>query len=123
MTASSVAEGQLAGRRILVVEDDFFVADSLALYLRWRGAEVVGPAPTVEAALGLIDGARLDGAVLDVKLRGNYVYPVADALTARGVRFVFATGYGAEAIPNRYAGAPRGTKPIEADEIVRLLLG
>ena len=124
MTGDPVAQCRLAGRRILVVEDDFFVADSLALYLRSQGADVVGPAPTVEAALDLIHGAdRLEGAVLDVNLRGKLVYPVADALTARGVRFLFATGYGTEAIPKRFENAPRGTKPIDGEELVRLLVG
>ena len=93
----------LHDRRVLVVEDEYFVADDIARALSKAGAEVVGPVPTREEALGLLSsGARIDAAVLDINLRGDMAYPVADALRERGVPFVFATGYG------ETAGAPGG---------------
>jgi CheY-like chemotaxis protein len=84
----------LHGRRLLVVEDEYLVAADLTESLEEMGAQVVGPVGSVEAALEKVrtDGHRLDGAVLDVNLRGERVYPVAEALAAHGVPFVFTTG-------------------------------
>jgi CheY-like chemotaxis protein len=105
----------LQGRRLLVVEDEYLVAAYLAYTLEELGAEVIGPAGTVEEALQLVEseGSRLDGAVLDINLHGVRVYPVADALAARGVPFIFATGYDVTAIPEAFRGVPRCEKPVE----------
>lgn len=113
----------LAGRRILIVEDEYLIAMDLALELGDLGAEVVGPAGSVDEALELIEaeGAQLDSAVLDVNLRDERVYPVADALLARGVTFVFASGYDATLMPAAYADVPRCGKPVDKSMIVRLL--
>jgi CheY-like chemotaxis protein len=117
-----MTEEAIAGRRILIVEDEFFVADSLKMYLEALGVVVVGPAASVEAAVDLVAKSdRLDGAVLDVNLQGKKAYPVAEALSARGVPFVFVTGYGRHSIPERFASAPRCTKPFELAQLVRLL--
>ena len=116
------AQAAATGKRVLVVEDDYFIAKGLARYLKAAGAEVVGPAPTVADALDLIDAERLDGAVLDINLRGDLVFPVADALTAQGVPFIFASGYGSAAIPERYAAIARCEKPVEPDAFIQSLL-
>ena len=94
-----------------------------ALGLEGLGAEIVGPAGSVAEALELVatDGGDLDGAVLDVNLRDERVYPVADALAERGVRFVFASGYDAELMPPAYAAVPRCGKPIDKSMIARFL--
>ncbi len=119
----AVTEQTIAGRRILIVEDEFFVADSLAMYLTSLGAVVVGPAASVHAALDLLDkGEQLDGAVLDVNLQGKQAYPVADALAARNVPFVLVTGYAPDSIPEPYNAAPQCSKPFRAAELVRLLV-
>ncbi|MCK1282598.1 response regulator [Bradyrhizobium sp. 44] len=103
----------LLGRRLLVVEDEYMIAADLARALEDRGAEVIGPAGSVEDALNLVAAEqRIDGAVLDINLRGERSYPVADALRTRGVRFVFTTGYDAWAIPDAYAAVPRVEKPV-----------
>ncbi|MGF1627658.1 MAG: response regulator [Alphaproteobacteria bacterium] len=111
------------GKRLLVVEDEYLVATDLACALEAMGVMVVGPAGTVEDALDLVesDGGRLDGAVLDINLRGERVYPVADALTARGVPFVFATGYDMATVPETYAQVPRCEKPVDRARLTRLL--
>ena len=115
-------EKAMVGRRILIVEDEFFVADSLAMYLTSLGAVVVGPAASVRDALDLVDQSeRLDGAVLDVNLQGKQAYPVADALAARNVPFVLVTGYASDSIPERYNAVPQCSKPFRAAELVRLL--
>jgi CheY-like chemotaxis protein len=113
----------LRGRRLLIVEDDFAIADDLARYLQEAGAQVVGPAGTVEAALDLLESeaATLDAATLDINLHGERVYPVADALAARGVPFVFMTGYDAHVIPEAYAGVPRLEKPVDRAQLARAL--
>jgi CheY-like chemotaxis protein len=115
--------GNIPRRRVLIVEDDYLIAADLAYSLEDLGMEVVGPAPSVEAALQLLEdeGERLDGAVLDINLRDQRVYPVANALTARGVPFVFTTGYDAVTIPQAYAAAPRCEKPVDQRKLVRWL--
>ena len=86
--------GSLRGRRLLVVEDNYIVAADITLALEERGVEVIGPAGSVGVALKLIaEQNPIDGAVLDVDLRGQRVYPVADALRDAGIPFVFTTGY------------------------------
>lgn len=100
--------------RILVVEDEYFVAADLAQALAAAGTAVIGPVSTEDEALALLDaGERIDGAVLDINLRGEMVYPLADALRERGVPFVFATGYGASILPIRFRGVPRWEKPFD----------
>jgi CheY-like chemotaxis protein len=113
----------LQGRCLLVVEDEYLIAADLARSLEDVGADVVGPAGSVEDALELVatDGKRLDGAVLDINLRGERVYRVADALAACGVPFVFTTGYDALAIPDAYAGVPICEKPVDKAVLARLL--
>ena len=108
-----MAEHRLQNRRILVVEDDYFLATDLEEELTEAGATVVGPAPTVEAALALIERtALLAGATLDVNLGGELVYPVVDRLMTEGVPFLLTTGYSERDIPARYAAAPRAEKPV-----------
>jgi CheY-like chemotaxis protein len=114
----------LRGHRLLVVEDEYLVASDLACALEDRGVHVVGPAGSIEEALALV--AReddIDGAILDINLRGQLAYPVADALRARGVPFVFATGYEAWIIPDAYADVPRVDKPVNTRALTRLLAG
>jgi ActR/RegA family two-component response regulator len=113
----------LHGRRLLVVEDDYFIAVELARSLQRLGVEVVGPAGSVPDAMGLIEASEesLDGAVLDIHLGEERVYPVADALIDRGVPFVFLTGYDALAIPETYAAAPRCEKPVDTGLLLRVL--
>lgn len=112
----------LCGARLLVVEDDYLIASDLAWTLENRGVEVVGPAGSVADALALIKaGDGLDGAVLDVDLGHERSYLIADALIARGVPFVFATGYDAWVVPDAYAGVPRCEKPYDAAALARAL--
>jgi CheY-like chemotaxis protein len=111
------------GRCLLLVEDEYIIADDLALSLERLGFEIVGPAGSVQEALDLVsrDGYRLDGAVLDINLRGERAYPVADALSDRGVPFVFTTGYDTQVIPAPYATVPRCEKPVNLEQLSRWL--
>ncbi|KAB2851148.1 MAG: helix-turn-helix domain-containing protein [Hyphomicrobiaceae bacterium] len=115
--------GLLSGRRVLVVEDEWPSATELAMAVEEAGAVVVGPAPSIDTALVLIskeDG--LDSAIMDINLRGEMAFAVADALTLKGVPFVFATGYGPACIPPQYHRIPRWEKPIDAANIARGLM-
>jgi CheY-like chemotaxis protein len=81
-------------KRILVVEDEPLVAMLLEDMMSDLGFEVVGPALRFERAVELVESEALDAAILDVNLGDRRSYPVAEMLVARGVPFVFATGYG-----------------------------
>jgi DNA-binding response OmpR family regulator len=112
----------LTGQRVLVVEDEYFIADDIARALRMLGAEVIGPLPTREAALdAFASEERIDVAVLDINLRGEAIYPVADALRKRGVPFVFATGYDPASIPEPYRSVARWDKPFDPSALVAAL--
>ncbi len=99
----STASGpvSLKGARVLIVEDAVLLALELETGLSEAGATVIGPAYELEEAMALLDRS-IDAAVLDANLNGRSVMPVAQALAARGVPFVFATGYG------ETGGAPGG---------------
>jgi len=121
MTSNGAA---LAGRRVLVVEDNFYIAVAIARVLKARGAELIGPAGTVGDALALIAAnERIDGAALDVNLRGAMVYPVANALRAKNVPMVFMTGYDNRAIEPGYADVPCMQKPLTVERLMQALFG
>jgi len=114
---------RLIGSRLLIVEDEYLLASDLAEALVAQGAEVVGPAASVGEALDMVEkqGDRIDGAVLDINLRNERVYPVADELSKRGVPFAFTTGYDKVIIPESYKSTPRFEKPVDQMQIVRWL--
>jgi CheY-like chemotaxis protein len=89
------------------------------------GCAVVGPAARVNQALAMLDAEAIDAAVLDVNLNGQMSYPVADALAARGVPFVFSTGYNKDSLPNSYQGFVVLQKPFDrlklGDTLAKLL--
>jgi len=117
-----MADGSLNRCRILVVEDEYLLADELALELADEGAVVLGPVSNVQHALALLDGeATPDGAILDVNLSGEPVFPVADALIDRGVPLIFTTGYDADVFPERFAHIHKCEKPINIGRITAAL--
>lgn len=105
--------GALAGLRILIVEDEPLVGMLEEDLLREEGCEVVGPATNVRQALALVAAERLDGAVLDVNLGAEQVFPVADALALAGVPFIFVTGYGQHGVTGVHIGRPMLQKPFK----------
>lgn len=104
-------------RRVLVVEDEYFVADDIARALGRLGVDVVGPVADPSAAMKLVEDEEIDGAVLDINLKGEMVYAVADALRARGVPFGFATGYDRTVLPRDYRDVPRWEKPFDTEKL------
>ena len=111
----------LRGRRVLVVEDEALVSIMLADLLAKSGCVVIGPAATAQSALNLIEQESIDCAVLDIKLVDGTSLPVAEALAARGIRFVLATGYTPEAIDRAYNGAPVLQKVFTPDEFIETI--
>jgi CheY-like chemotaxis protein len=120
---TTTANSRISAKRVLVVEDEYLVAMDMSAWLEAEGAHVVGPASNVNAALEALKGAELDGAILDVNLRGEMAYPIADALAARGIPFVFTTGYDARTVPARFANVKRCEKPTTPEAIGRALFG
>jgi DNA-binding response OmpR family regulator len=117
---------EIAGCRILVVEDEMLIAMIIEDAVQDSGGEIVGPVATLEKALKLAEEEEFDAAILDVTIRGGKVYPVAELLLARGIPFVFASGYGDWALPAELRDKPRLTKPFTAaalEEQVRSLYG
>lgn len=110
----------LADKRILLVEDEFIIAAMAEDMLTELGATVVGPANTIDKALHLAQASALDAAVLDVNMDGARIDPVAEALQARGIPMVFATGYGASA-PGLAPDAPVLDKPYTQEQLVDAL--
>ena len=112
---ADTASAPLAGRRLLLVEDDYMIAADMAWGLEQAGAEVVGPSGSIRDALRLLQShaERLDGAVLDINLREEPVFPVADALASRRIPFIFKTGYDATAVPEIYSSVRRFEKPVD----------
>lgn len=108
----------LHGCRILIVEDEYILADELQTELGDADAIVLGPVGNLEEALDLIRSEiRIDGAILHVNLRGQAAFPAADLLTERGVPFVFTTGYDQSAIPSRFEHICRCEKPVNLERV------
>ncbi|ARO33747.1 response regulator CheY-like domain-containing protein (plasmid) [Rhizobium sp. NXC14] len=105
------------GKRILVVEDEYFHADETRRRLEDLGATVVGPAANIRSALGLIASEQVDAAILDVHLGDELVFAVADELERREINFVFATGYDPSFIPLKYEGFALCAKAAELEKI------
>lgn len=102
----------LTDRRVLVVEDESLVAMLLETMLEDMGCLTVGPASSVEEGLRLVGEEQMDAALLDVNVGGTPVFPVAEALEARGIPLVFSTGYGEGGLPENWRGRPTVQKPF-----------
>lgn len=116
-----VAPPELAGKRVLIVEDELLVALLIEDFLVDLGCSTVGPCGSVETALEAARDWTFDLAVLDVNLDGEQVYPVADVLTERQIPFLFLSGYGDEAIPPGRSGWKVCPKPFKGNDLAQML--
>jgi DNA-binding response OmpR family regulator len=108
----------LKGVKVLVVEDEYLVASLIEQILEAAGCIVTGPIPRLSEALDAAHHENCDAAVLDVNLAGERIDPVADALCARDVPFLFVTGYGVNALPGEYTERPRVNKPFRMADLL-----
>lgn len=111
----------LAGRSILVVEDEMLVRMMMEDMLTDLGCESVSGAGSVDQGLALIDAQVFDVAFLDMNLSGNKSFPLADALAARGVPFAFSTGYSGQDMRDGYRDRPVLQKPFQIEQLARVL--
>ncbi len=107
--------------RILIVEDEAFIALTIEDMLDELGFAVAGTVSHVAEAVEMIGREPIDGALLDVNLGTQKIDPVADLLAQRGCPFIFTTGYGRSGIPASHAGRPVLQKPFRMDDLATIL--
>lgn len=112
----------LAGKHLLMVEDEFLVGMMAKKVLEHLGARVSGPYARLADGISAAKSERFDGALLDFNLAGELAEPLADLLIAHGVPFAFLTGYQRDSIDRRYANVPLLQKPVEADALEQVLV-
>lgn len=118
---ADLSNPDLAGHRVLVVEDEQLIGLMLADVLEEFGSAVLGPVATVAEAIDLVEHEEVTAALLDLNLRGETVYPVADRLAASGIPFVFITGYGQSHLVRRHAEVPILTKPFGPRQLAEMV--
>ena len=111
----------LSGKRVLLIEDEYYIADDLRRTLTAAGAEVVGPYATLAKAHVALDRDGFDCAVIDLNLHGESAIPIADRLVEEGKSFAIATGYGSTAVPDRFNRVPRIEKPFDPSAVLKLV--
>ena len=116
------AAGPLAGRRVLVVEDNFLIALNLGECLGEGGAEVIGPCASAAEALAAIAAGGIDCAVVDLNLGEGPDFTTAAALREAGIPFALATGYDGGSVPEEFATVPMLQKPVSGGALVAALL-
>jgi len=113
----------LKGKSILLVEDEFLLAIQLEDLLESRGGTVRGPYRTLDEAMEAAKRDDFDFAILDINLNGTLVYPLADDLLARGIPFLFLTGYSLANLPERFRAVTRLSKPCDPNLLIATLRG
>jgi CheY-like chemotaxis protein len=121
--ATAMTHGLLADKRILIVEDEHIIALDLADEITAQGAKAIGPVTTVNSALDVIANADLDGVILDINLRGEMAFPVADVLANRHIPFVFVTGAYIDTpdVPARHVNVNCISKPARSEVVCQAL--
>ena len=114
----------LAGKTVLVVEDELMIALDIVDCLLQAGAKVIGPCTSLEDARKIAGDGEIDLAILDIDLGGREVFPAARILGARGIPFLFYTGRPQrDALETDFAGVPVCTKPMATDRLIATLVG
>jgi DNA-binding response OmpR family regulator len=108
----------LTGCRVLVVEDEYYIADDISRALELCGAVVVGPYPSLTDAMRPAESERLTCAVLDINLRGESGFEIAKALRRRNISFIYSTGYQNSLVPDDLKGMIHLEKPFRMEELL-----
>lgn len=108
----------LHGKRVLIVEDDYYLAQDTQDILEQAGAKVVGPFASHREALGAADPAEVDCALLDINAGGGPSFQLAETLEERRIPFLFVTGYDAETVPEKLRHNPRIEKPTRSADLL-----
>jgi DNA-binding response OmpR family regulator len=116
-------ESRNSQRRVLVVEDEWLIANEVEQDLNEAGFSIVGPVGSVERALEAIEAGRIDAAVLDVRLQSEDSYPVAERLQERKIPFLFITGYASGEIADRYRRHACLQKPFSSRGLLEAVAG
>jgi CheY-like chemotaxis protein len=111
----------VAGKRVLVVEDELMIRMLLQDMLVDLGYTLAGEAGRIDEAMQLAQQSEFDVAILDVNLNGQPISPVVEILIGRGLPFVFATGYGQRGVPEAYSATPTLQKPFQADALAQAI--
>jgi len=112
----------LARRRILVVEDEYFLADDLHRHLVSLGAEIIGPIAHIDDAEAFLKaGASIDGALLDINIKSGMIFSLARALQSRRVPFIFTTGYDKQSLAQEFQNVQVWEKPLDIPRVARAL--
>ena len=115
--------GPLAGRRILVVEDEYFIAEEIRVLLSELGATVIGPLPDQFDAIAILSDTDVDCAVLDIDIGGRAVFPLIRELRQRDVPWLFVSGYSEALVPEHLRGRAHLEKPVAADALAASIQG
>jgi DNA-binding NtrC family response regulator len=115
----TMPSGKLTDWRILLVEDEYYIADDLRRALGNEGAMILGPFASVDPASAAARAAELDCAVLDLNLQGELSFALYEELAARGVPLVVVSGYDRTSIPPQFAGITLLSKPVDTDRLVQ----
>ena len=118
MIRANEYSADLRGTKVLVVEDEFYLAIELKEAFKRAGCEVLGPCPHVEAALAELGRTVPDCAVVDINLGFGPSFELAEVLLGQDVPFLFLTGYDAPSIPARFARIERVEKPVEVSKVL-----
>ena len=119
---SSNVGDQSRGLRILVIEDNLLIAETISDMLEDCGCAVIGPAPDIQKGMQLLESEHPDGVLLDINLSGTLSFPLAGVLDRQGVPFVFMTGYDEGALfPPEFRAVRRISKPFDARDVSDVL--
>ena len=113
--------GELKGRRILVVEDSPVLAPFTVDVLDELGCKVVGSAPNMAVAREMVEAGGFEAALMDIHIRGERVFPLCEALAAKGVPFVLTSGYADWTMPEKWDDRPRLQKPYTIEQVEEAL--
>lgn len=124
MSVQPAGSGPLSGRSVLVVEDEYFLADDIVRELTGLGARILGPFGELKEASDVVNGeAAIDAAVVDINLRSEMVFPLARVLRARNIPFVFTSGYDSSSIAPEFRDVRLWGKPLDVPGMARELAG